>query len=146
MADKDEKFKELIQSIEGIFSPYEMRAPFEEAFRLFLASEIDGGDFLFSTWWGLAQRNVLVKVLEEAIERTIGRSVLFTDTMGYNAIEIFTDNVLDPEANLPRDLEKTILQTLLRSEDGDYISWEDIEKYELILSARERSTDRKDGC
>lgn len=145
MAEKDKepgkKFKKLIQSIEGILNPYKMRAPFEEAFRLFLASELDGGDFLFSIWWGLAQRNVLAKVLEEAIERTIGRSVLFTDTTGFNAIEILSDNVNDPEADLPRDLEKTILQTLLRSDDGSYISWEDIEEYELILSARARTED-----
>jgi len=135
MAERDE---ELGKKIEGILNPYEMRAPFEEAFRLFLASELDAEDFLFSIWWGLAERNVLAKVLERAIERTTERWVPFTDTVGFNAIKILSGGVNDPETDFPKDLEKTILQTLLRGEDGSYISWEDIEEYELILSARAR--------
>ena len=151
MAERDEesgkKCKELIQSIGGILNPYEMRGPFEEAFRSFLSSEVDASQFLFSIWWGLTERNVLAKVLEEAIERTIDRSVPFTDTVGVNSIDILSDNVNEPEADLPRDLEKTILQILLRSDDGSYISWEDIEEYELILSARARKSlgSKKDG-
>lgn len=138
MAERDEeteeKSYELSEAIEGIFSPYKMRAPFEEAFRLFLASEVDAGQLLFDVYWSLTERNVLAKVLEEAIDRTIDRNVPFTD----RPISILSDDVNEPEADLPRDLEKTILQTILRREDGSYISWEDIEEYELILSARQR--------
>lgn len=141
-------YEDLKNKIKEVQDPHEIGALMREGFRhIFSSDDLFGensgfshtysGDFLLNLNWKLAERNILVNVLEKAIERTTGEKIRISDDSVYD-LEIIQEGYNDPEVSSSKDLEKTILQEILRRDDGTIISWEDIEQYELILAYRKR--------
>ena len=82
--------------------------------------------------WMILQRNLLVELLENALSRVLGpvEKAAFPDRI---------DIVGEPGSEAVTDLEKELLSFLLNRDDKIVVPWEDLDAYELVLTARLRT-------
>ena len=83
--------------------------------------------------WMILQRNLLVELLENALSRVLGpaEKAAFPERI---------DIIGEWGGDAVTDLEKEFLSFLLNPGTVTLVKWDDLDKYEIVLTARPRTT------